>query len=804
MYFNDKLRRDRRRGYRVDCTLSPGGRFTSLGDCQSNCAPPADTTYGCDVDGACVPGRGTSAAGACTCYDCVTQLQRYSASPPTCSTTECSNPDGGPCYATNHVCYAANTDGTCPGSTTACPSSPAPPAPVTRCVVVGNAGRYAQGCGTACSSPSPSPPPTCPVGPGGRPCNGTGTCSTDQGTCSCNTGWSGADCSRAVTCPGFSVATGAACSGHGTCDTETWACTCGPGWRGADCATAAACPGGAACSGHGTCDTDTWRCTCGPGWTGADCGHAVGAVPSAGPPGYPNVSVYWGQNWADPDFGRFAEMPWIGRVIISFALATANVRLFDLPGGGGGGASTPSMPINLASNANFCSRYDCSAVDGCGVGDNIMYNCTVPNELAWEGKPGFPATYPASFSESANSGINVNAGLPFAPLPTSIKSVQAVGTEVLISVGGAVGTLPADQTSADYGPRLLLALRTQFLDLPGAFRPFGDAVLDGIDLDFEPMAHGDWFFAFLDAWDTEKMGRRVDGKGFVLTAAPEAYITSASLFHDLFQTDSAGVLVNLSRAAQIDCFQYQFYNTDISCFGCSTAETKFPGSATYFSTGKWTTQDWNIPGNCNPCPYSPNAAHPMQMFEQGDGACGAGRLVSYLQLFDSIAFQCNQWRRAHGYTQIQKFQVGVPAPPTINSQGRANTSSLDGIFRTQLQLLPGKRVEYWTDQMEQISSQLAALFPLHFQGLMLWDAAGDTGPFFVAEPGTLHDAEAVKGWTGGVRATVGADVQLSGLIARSMEAVQDQLPTTFSEWSTKLTTLVTASTFNHGSACPSA
>jgi hypothetical protein len=194
----------------------------------------------------------------------------------------------------------------------------------------------------------------------------------------------------------------------------------------------------------------------------------------------------------------------------------------------------------------------------------------------------------------------------------------------------------------------------------------------------------------------------------------------------------------------------------------------------------------------------------MQMFEQGDGACGAGRLVSYLQLFDSIAFQCNQWRRAHGYTQIQKFQVGVPAPPTINSQGRANTSSLDGIFRTQLQLLPGKRVEYWTDQMEQISSQLAALFPLHFQGLMLWDAAGDTGPFFVAEPGTLHDAEAVKGWTGGVRATVGADVQLSGLIARSMEAVQDQLPTTFSEWSTKLTTLVTASTFNHGSACPSA
>ena len=786
--YESKLRNDRR-VYRVNCTQMLNGKFNSIEECQISCV--GDMTYGCNEFGECRVGLGNFAKDACKCYDCKPAAQSNFLLPPTCSSKECLNTDTGPCYASNKVCYAANLDGTCPGSTILCPSTPV----LSECVLVGNTGKYINDCGTACS-----PSPACPVGASGLQCNGTGSC--QNGTCVCNTGWIGADCGTpSGACPGFSDASGA-CNGNGTCNKSNWTCLCNTGWIGVDCSMPTACPGfsdaNGACNGNGTCNKSNWTCLCNDGWIGAGCDQAIGAVPSAGPLGYPNVSVYWGQNWADPDFGLFTKMPWVGRVIISFALATGNVRLFDLPGVESGSLN-PSMPINLGWNANFCSRYNCSGVSNCGIADNIMYNCTLPDESGWEGKAGFPNTYPQSFGESSTAGTNVNAGLAFAPLPTSITKVQEIGTEVLISIGGAVGTLPADQTSAEFGPKLLQALRTQFLDLPGLFRPFGDVVLDGIDLDFEPMAHGDWFFAFLDAWDAQKMGRRTGGKGFVLTAAPESAITPASLFFDLLKTDSRGNLINLSRAAQIDCFQYQFYNTDYSCFGCKGD----PSSATYFSTGKQIPQDWNMPGDCNPCPYSPNPTHPLNMGIAGDGFCVVGKLVSYLQLFDSIAFQCNQWRQANGYSQIQKFQVGVPAPPTINSEARANKSSIDHIFGTQLKLQASERVSYWKDQMNKTSSQLATLFPLHFQGLMLWDAAGDTGPFFVAEPGTLGDVDEGMGksWTGGVRATVGADVQLSGLIARSMELIQGTLPTTFPEWSTKLATLINASTFNHGVSC---
>ncbi|KAM7508606.1 hypothetical protein LguiA_019059 [Lonicera macranthoides] len=95
-----------------------------------------------------------------------------------------------------------------------------------------------------------------------------------------------------------------------------------------------------------------------------------------------------------------------------------------------------------------------------------------------------------------------------------IKSCQAKGIKVMLSIGGGAGSYSL--TSANDAKQVAIYLWNNFLGGRSSSRPLGDAVLDGIDFDIEggsPL-HWDDLARYLSAYS--KVGKKV-----YLTAAPQ-------------------------------------------------------------------------------------------------------------------------------------------------------------------------------------------------------------------------------------------------------------------------------------------
>mmetsp|Transcript_3978 Transcript_3978/g.11502 ORF Transcript_3978/g.11502 Transcript_3978/m.11502 type:complete len:812 (+) Transcript_3978:116-2551(+) len=114
-------------------------------------------------------------------------------------------------------------------------------------------------------------------------CGRHGQC-LESGSCMCENGWAGDDCSKELTCPSE---LGRKCGGRGMC-LDSGKCHCRDGWTGPVCTVRSgaaflvepqplARPGGASsaclhgCCGRGLCDEASGECRCGAGWYGPAC-----------------------------------------------------------------------------------------------------------------------------------------------------------------------------------------------------------------------------------------------------------------------------------------------------------------------------------------------------------------------------------------------------------------------------------------------------------------------------------------------------------------------------------------------------
>lgn len=99
-------------------------------------------------------------------------------------------------------------------------------------------------------------------------------------------------------------------------------------------------------------------------------------------------------------------------------------------------------------------------------------------------------------------------------LSSDIKSCQAIGIKVLLSIGGGAGSYFL--VSAEDARQVATYLWNNFLGGSSSSRPLGDAVLDGIDFDIEGGTNQHW-----DDLARYLSGYSKQGKKVYLSAAPQ-------------------------------------------------------------------------------------------------------------------------------------------------------------------------------------------------------------------------------------------------------------------------------------------
>ncbi|QRV90694.1 carbohydrate-binding domain protein [Ceratobasidium sp. AG-Ba] len=203
------------------------------------------------------------------------------------------------------------------------------------------------------------------------------------------------------------------------------------------------------------------------------------------------------------------------------------------------------------------------------------------------GTGGLPALNLANSCNPTDNGVFPGTGLANCQsLTSSIKTCQAKGKLLTLSLGGAGGAYGFSSDSQ--GVQFADTVWNLFLGGSSSTRPFGDAVLDGVDLDIEA-GTGTGYVAFVNQLRSHFNGT---SKKYYVTAAPQCVYPDAAL----------GSVIN---NAVFDAIYVQFYNNPC---GLQTY-----GNAAQWNYGNWDYWAKNISPNKNVkiyigAPAAPKAA----------------------------------------------------------------------------------------------------------------------------------------------------------------------------------------------------
>lgn len=198
------------------------------------------------------------------------------------------------------------------------------------------------------------------------------------------------------------------------------------------------------------------------------------------------------------------------------------------------GANSATPPANYQKNLAFYCN------------DNAVDVFPVAFINVFFGTGGAPSINLANTCNPTDNATFPGTALPdCSKLASDITTCQAKGKLVTISLGGATGSVGF--ASDAQGVTFANTIWNMFLGGTSSTRPFGSAVLDGVDLDIEG-GGGVGYVAFVNQIRSLSSGA---SKRYYITAAPQCVYPDAAL----------GSVLN---GANFDAIYVQFYNNPCS------------------------------------------------------------------------------------------------------------------------------------------------------------------------------------------------------------------------------------------------
>eukprot|EP01065_Artemidia_motanka_P029327 TRINITY_DN35467_c0_g1_i1.p1 TRINITY_DN35467_c0_g1~~TRINITY_DN35467_c0_g1_i1.p1 ORF type:complete len:440 (+),score=168.81 TRINITY_DN35467_c0_g1_i1:46-1320(+) len=390
----------------------------------------------------------------------------------------------------------------------------------------------------------------------------------------------------------------------------------------------------------------------------------VTAAAAADAAGRRTVAVYWGQDdgaVAEGSLKEAADDPSVQRIYMSFGLPCAQSKVF-------GAGGVPYVGFNFAGHVSACT--------------------VLP---AYPGVSGDCSSVVADCTRCANCSM---------PLAQQIKYAQSKGVQVLLSIGG--GAESAGKLS--FSPALLAStLRDMFLVAGKGYtgpRPFGDVVLDGVDLDLEQewgsMPAG-FMAGFLKAFPADSL----------LTAAPQCFDFNAgyraSITSAIAASTQNGTLLHPEQACRFDSFNVQFYNNE----GDLSDGSDFPKSGSDAALAKLldnsSTDCWDD--------------YTYGWYQNGQHHCYASKFLTTARIWATIAAQCNRWRKQQGVAGRSEFVFGT-AVDQLSPDGSSGGLPWP-VYAVQ------KDTSQAAAQIRKLLAAVSDLAPAAFGGVMLWDRGND-------------------------------------------------------------------------------
>lgn len=376
------------------------------------------------------------------------------------------------------------------------------------------------------------------------------------------------------------------------------------------------------------------------------------------------MAVYWGQDdgtTKEDSIKVIADEGSVGRIYLSFALPCPGSKIFSA-----GGASY--VDLNLAGHAN---------------GDL----CEVLSD--YPGVSGDCSSLVPDCTKCASCDM---------PLAQQIKYAQGKGIEVLLSVGGGAQSEGGVPDAA----QLAQVLSDMYLTPNSGFsgpRPFGDVVLDGIDLDLEQewgKFPTSWMPAFLAAFPQEPL----------LTIAPQCFDFNtqyrASIASVMAASKATNELLHPEQVCRFDSLNVQFYNNE----GALDDGTTFSTSGTDAALAKALD---DAPADCwDDYTYG--------WFQDGKPHCYASKFLTTAAIWADVAKQCTDWRAASGRGGVTQFVFGT-AVDQLAPDG--SSGALPWAKYVGGDLAKPRR------HIAQLLQAMSAVAGDTFGGVMLWDRGND-------------------------------------------------------------------------------